>query len=97
MAGHMGAARVTTQNLQVVKVDTERGLIMIKGAVPGSKGGWVTVKDAVKKAAIDGVPYPAALRAVAGNTVEQETKEATSEPASSEPVTEETPTNGGEE
>ena len=63
----------------------------------GSKGGWVTVKDAVKKAAIDGVPYPAALRAVAGNTVEQETKEATSEPASSEPVTEETPTNGGEE
>ena len=97
MAGHMGAARVTTQNLQVVKVDTERGLIMIKGAVPGSKGGWVTVKDAVKKAAIDGVPYPAALRAVAINTVEQETQEATSEPASSEPVTEETPTNGGEE
>jgi large subunit ribosomal protein L3 len=97
MAGHMGAARVTTQNLQVVKVDTERGLIMIKGAVPGSKGGWVTVKDAVKKAAIDGVPYPAALRAVAINTVEQETKGATSEPASSEPVTEETPTNGGEE
>jgi large subunit ribosomal protein L3 len=93
----MGAARVTTQNLQVVKVDTERGLIMIKGAVPGSKGGWGTVKDAVKKAAIDGAPYPAALRAAAGNTVEQEAKEASSEPASSEPVTEETPTNGGEE
>jgi large subunit ribosomal protein L3 len=52
MAGHMGAARVTTQNLQVVKTDAERGLIMIKGAVPGSKGGWVTVKDAVKK------PFP---------------------------------------
>jgi len=50
MAGHMGAARVTTQNLQVVKTDTDRGLIMIKGAVPGSKGGWVTIKDAVKKA-----------------------------------------------
>ena len=45
MAGHMGAVRVTTQNLQVVKTDADRGLIMIKGAVPGSKGGWVTVKD----------------------------------------------------
>ena len=62
MAGHMGAARVTTQNLQVVKTDVDRGLIMIKGAVPGSKGGWVTVKDAVKKPLPDSVPYPAALR-----------------------------------
>ena len=52
MAGHMGAARVTTQNLEVVKTDVARGLIMIKGAVPGSKGGWVTVKDAVKKKAV---------------------------------------------
>ena len=50
MAGHMGAVRVTTQNLQVVRTDAERGLIMVKGAVPGSKGGWVTIKDAVKKA-----------------------------------------------
>ena len=62
MAGHMGAARVTTQNLQVVKTDAERGLIMIKGAVPGSKGGWVTIKDAVKKAAPEGLPTPAAIR-----------------------------------
>ncbi len=62
MAGHMGAVRVTTQNLQVVKTDAERGLIMIKGAVPGSKGGWVTIKDAVKKAAPEGVPTPAAIR-----------------------------------
>ena len=51
MAGHMGAARVTTQNLEVVKTDADRGLVFIKGAVPGSKGGWVTVKDAVKKKA----------------------------------------------
>ena len=51
MAGHMGAVRVTTQNLQVVRTDADRGLIMVKGAVPGSKGGWVTIKDAVKKAA----------------------------------------------
>ena len=62
MAGHMGAVRVTTQNLQVVKTDAERGLIMIKGAVPGSKGGWVTIKDAVKKSAPEGLPTPAAIR-----------------------------------
>lgn len=62
MAGHMGAARVTTQNLEVVRTDIDRGLIMIKGAVPGSKGGWVTVKDAVKKKAPEGLPTPAALR-----------------------------------
>ena len=61
MAGHMGAARVTTQNLEVVKTDADRGLVFIKGAVPGSKGGWVTVKDAVKKKAPDGLPFPAAL------------------------------------
>jgi large subunit ribosomal protein L3 len=96
MAGHMGAARVTTQNLQVVKVDSERGLIMIKGAVPGSKGGWVTVKDAVKKAAIDGIPFPAALRTNSDKTANQDAKETPSEPVS-EPITEETSANGGEE
>jgi large subunit ribosomal protein L3 len=62
MAGHMGSARVTTQNLEVVRTDVDRGLIMIKGAVPGSKGGWVTVKDAVKKKAPADLPMPAALR-----------------------------------
>jgi large subunit ribosomal protein L3 len=62
MAGHMGSARVTTQNLQVIRTDADRGLIMVKGAVPGSKGGWVTVKDAVKKAVPENVIYPAALR-----------------------------------
>ena len=96
MAGHMGAARVTTQNLQVVKVDSERGLIMIKGAVPGSKGGWVTVKDAVKKAAVDGIPFPAALRTNSDKTANQDAKETPSEPVS-EPITEETSANGGEE
>ena len=62
MAGHLGAVRVTTQNLQVVRTDPDRGLIMVKGSVPGSKGGWVTIKDAVKKAAPENVIYPAALR-----------------------------------
>ena len=61
MAGHMGSARVTTQNLQVVRTDLDRGLIMIKGAVPGSKGNWVTVKDAVKKPASENTMYPAGL------------------------------------
>jgi large subunit ribosomal protein L3 len=61
MAGHMGAARVTTQNLQVVKTDTDRGLIMIKGAVPGSKGNWVTIKDAVKKPFPENAILPGAL------------------------------------
>ncbi len=62
MAGHMGAVRVTTQNLQVVRTDAGRGLIMVKGAVPGSKGGWVTIKDAVKRAAPKDLPMPAGLR-----------------------------------
>jgi len=65
MAGHMGAARVTTQNLEVVKTDAERGLVFVKGAVPGPKSGWVTVKDAVKKKLPDGVPFPAALKTAA--------------------------------
>ena len=65
MAGHMGAARVTTQNLEVVRTDSARGLIMVKGAVPGSKGGWVTVKDAVKKPFPENAILPAALKSAA--------------------------------
>jgi large subunit ribosomal protein L3 len=65
MAGHMGAARVTVQNLQVVKTDADRGLIMVKGAVPGSKGGWVTIRDAVKKPFPENAILPAALRSAA--------------------------------
>ena len=65
MAGHMGAVRVTTQNLEVVRTDSERGLIMVKGAVPGSKGGWVTVKDAVKKPFPENAILPAALKSAA--------------------------------
>ena len=62
MAGHMGSVRVTVQNLQVIKTDADRGLIMIKGAVPGSKGGWVTIKDAVKKPLPQEAVLPAALK-----------------------------------
>jgi large subunit ribosomal protein L3 len=65
MAGHLGSVRVTTQNLQVVRTDADRGLIMVKGAVPGNKGGWVTIKDAVKKAVPENVILPAALKSAA--------------------------------
>ncbi len=71
MAGHMGAVRVTTQNLQVVKTDADRGLIMVKGAVPGSKGGWVTIKDAVKKPFPDNAILPAALRSASNAATEE--------------------------
>ncbi|HCQ64371.1 MAG TPA: 50S ribosomal protein L3 [Rhodobacteraceae bacterium] len=79
MAGHMGAARVTTQNLEVVRTDAMRGLVFIKGAVPGSKGGWVTVKDAVKKKLPDGVPFPAALKSDAKPAAEEPPVEAPAE------------------
>ena len=79
MAGHMGAARVTVQNLEIVKTDADRGLLMIKGAVPGSKGGWVTVRDAVKVAAPDGLPMPAAIRAAAEAVAEAPAAEAPAE------------------
>ena len=79
MAGHMGAARVTVQNLEVVKTDVDRGLLMIKGAVPGSKGGWVTVRDAVKVPAPDGLPTPAAIRAAAEAVAEAPAEEAPAE------------------
>ena len=61
MAGHMGAERVTTQNLEVVRIDEEDGLILIKGAVPGAKSGWVIINDAVKKVAPEGLPIPAGI------------------------------------
>ncbi|MEN8740138.1 MAG: 50S ribosomal protein L3 [Phaeobacter gallaeciensis] len=79
MAGHMGAARVTTQNLQVVRTDTDRGLIMVKGAVPGSKGGWVTVKDAVKKPFPENAVLPAALKSAAAPAAEAPVQEAPAE------------------
>ena len=64
MAGHMGAKRVTVQNLKVVAVDAAKGLIMVKGAVPGSENAWVRVTDAVKKTASVQLPMPAGLKKV---------------------------------
>src|SRR5262245_18766736 len=65
MPGHLGTDRVTTLNLRVVQTDVERGLIMIEGAVPGHKGGWITVRDAVKKAAPKDLPKPGKFKAPA--------------------------------
>ncbi len=62
MAGHYGAERVTTQNLQVVRTDADRGLILLRGAVPGAKGGWVTLRDAVKRPLPKDAPKPGAFR-----------------------------------
>lgn len=64
MAGHLGAERVTTQNLKVVRTDIERGLILVEGSVPGAKGGWIVVRDAVKKALPADAPKPGAFRVV---------------------------------
>ncbi len=61
MAGHLGVERVTTQNLEVAGVDAEKGLLLIKGAVPGSKGSYVLVRDAVKRARHADAPFPAAI------------------------------------
>jgi large subunit ribosomal protein L3 len=62
MHGHYGVDRVTTLNLEVAKVDVERGLIMVRGAVPGSKGGWVMIRDAVKHELPKEAPMPASVR-----------------------------------
>lgn len=65
MAGHMGDRQRTQQNLQVVRTDAARGLIMLKGSIPGSEGQYVVVRDAVKKPRAKDLPMPAALKAAA--------------------------------
>ncbi len=62
MAGHLGAERVTVQNLRVVATDDDRGVILVRGAVPGSEGGWVLVRDAVKRRLPEEAPVPGAVR-----------------------------------
>lgn len=65
MAGHMGDRQVTTQNLKVVKTDNERGLVLVRGAVPGSAGGWVLIRDAVKHDVPNDAPTPGSFKAAA--------------------------------
>jgi len=61
MAGHMGAVRNTTQNIEVVGVDLEEGVVLLQGAVPGPKGGWVLISDAIKTKMPEDLPFPAGL------------------------------------
>ena len=80
MAGHMGSVRVTGQNLEVVVTDAERGLVLVKGSVPGAKGGYVLVSDAKKKTLPESVPFPAGLRTAApAGEAADETAEAAAE------------------
>jgi len=72
MAGHMGARNRTQQNLEIVRTDPIRGLLFVKGSVPGHKGGWLTVSDAIKLPRHDSAPYPAALVETAKPVEEQE-------------------------
>ncbi len=69
MAGHLGDETVTIMNLKVVSVDEARGLILVKGAVPGSEGGWVKIRDAVKRKQPDSLPFPAAIKAAPAGDV----------------------------
>lgn len=73
MAGHLGDEQVTVQNLKVVLTDLERGLIGIRGAIPGNPGGYVLIRDAVKKQPPKGLPYPAALIKAASSVTEEQT------------------------
>jgi large subunit ribosomal protein L3 len=100
MAGHLGQATRTTLNLTIFRVDPERGLIMVRGAVPGTEGSWVKIRDAVKKALPKDVPTPGAFRkageeAPAKAAPEEEApaveEAAVVEAAAAEPVTEEAP------
>jgi large subunit ribosomal protein L3 len=100
MAGHMGDRRVTTQNLQVVSTDEAEGLILVKGAVPGSEGGWVLIRDAVKRTRPADVPYPAAILASGAAPAAQEeapAEEAPGEEGSTEESVSEAAPEGGPE
>ncbi|MBL8658148.1 MAG: 50S ribosomal protein L3 [Rhodospirillales bacterium] len=82
MAGHLGDKQVTVLNLEVVATDVERGLILIKGAVPGAEGGYLLVRDAVKRRMPDGLPMPGAIRqAAASGPSGEAAPAAASEPA----------------
>src|SRR6266699_3007013 len=75
MPGHQGVERITTLNLKIAQVDVERGLVLVEGAVPGAKGGWITVRDAVKKAPPKDLPKPGKFRLAGENGATQAKEE----------------------
>ena len=84
MAGHLGDERVTTQNLTVVQVDDEQGLIFVCGSVPGADNGWVMIRDAIKKPIPKDAPFPAGLKQAAANDTPVAEEAPTEEPAMEE-------------
>jgi large subunit ribosomal protein L3 len=81
MPGHLGAERVTTQNLRVVQTDAERGLILVEGAVPGVAGGWIHVRDAIKRALPKDAPLPGKFKTAGGNETQAPAAETVEENA----------------
>jgi len=77
MAGHLGDKRVTVQSQLIVSTDDDRGLILVHGAVPGAKNGWVTIKDSVKRKLPDDLPFPAGMRTTEEAPAEAPKEEAT--------------------
>ena len=84
----MGSRKVTTQNLEVVSTDEEAGLILVRGAVPGARGGWVTISDAVKKPVNNDAPTPAAIKGRENNKTDLENQAVVTKPADQSPVEE---------
>ena len=91
MAGHMGDRQRTQQNLEVVRTDAERGLIFVKGSVPGSKNGWLVIRDAVKLPIPAEAPFPGAMRRNADETASEEAPAGLVESAAEHEVTEQVP------
>ena len=88
MAGHYGTEVVTTQNLTVFRVDVERGLLLIKGAVPGHEGTWVKVRDAIKKARPADAPFPGGVKSKGGSAAAAQPAETPAEEAPAVETTE---------
>ena len=85
----MGVDRVTTQNLRVVRTDPERGLILVEGAVPGVAGGWIQIRDAVKRKLPADVPQPGKFRELGANGADQSAAETAQVEAPEAPASEE--------
>ena len=94
MAGHMGDRQRTQQNLEIVRVDDDRGLIFVKGSVPGAKNGWLTVEDAVKVARHADAPYPAGIKSAANADTGSDAAETPAEDTAATDATEDSNSNG---
>ncbi|MHA1151801.1 MAG: 50S ribosomal protein L3 [Alphaproteobacteria bacterium] len=95
MAGHMGDRRATQQNLRIVSTDVEAGLILVRGAVPGAKGGWVRIIDAVKHPLPEDAPFPAGLRASGAEAAPEDAPESAT-PAETPSAEADAPDAGGD-